>query len=399
MRIKGIFSGQKEAVNALLFILIAAGISSCGPRKAAPDFGPPEVAVISIKPERTVLTTELPGRVTACLVAEVRPEVGGTIQKRFFEEGADVKAGDLLYQIDDDTYKAAYDKAKAELLRAEARLTPLKNKLDRCRVLIQSMVISQQDLENAESDLQSAEADIQACKANLESASIDLENTKLIAPISGRIGKSHVTVGALITENYATPLATIQQLDPIFVDVTQSSSDFLRLRHNITEGLIKKSGDKGATARLLFEDSSAYHLTGEVQFRDVTVEQDTGSCILRIVFPNPEKLLLPGMYVRVVIEEGVVENAILVPHQAVIRNMRGEPAVMVVDSSEKVDMRKISIDRSLGEKWLVKDGIKAGDRVIMEGFQKIRPGVSVKVVPFDSKPHDAGAAVPDKAEK
>ena len=362
-------------------------LSGCGrgARSGPPPPAAPEVAVVVVKPERIALTTELPGRTSAYLVAEIRPEVGGLIQKRFFEEGADVKAGDLLYQIDDDSYKAMYEKAKAELSRAEARLTPLKNKFERAKVLIQSKAISQQDLDNAESELLTAKADIQGCKASLDAAAIDLENTKLNAPISGRIGKSHVTVGSLITRNHVLPLAIIQQLDPIYVDVTQSSANFLRLKRSVTSGLVKSNNVKGAKVKLSYEDGSQYPLNGAMQFSDVTVEQSTGSYILRVVFPNPESSLLPGMYVRAMVEEGTIEDALLVPHQALIRDMRGEPSVYIADASDKVEIRKLSVDRSIGDNWLIREGLNVGDRVIMEGVQRIRPGMQVKVVPFESQ--------------
>lgn len=376
-----------------LFLILTC-VSGCGPGKHAgkpPMFGPSEVSFITVKAERLVLASELPGRTSAYLVAEVRPQVGGIVQKRLFEEGANVKGGDLLYQIDPAPYQAAYNRAKAELGRAEARIVSIRFKFDRSKALIQSKVISQQDFDNAESDLNMAEADILASKAAEETARINLDYTKVTAPISGRIGKSHVTVGALVTANHLIPLSIIQQINPIFVDAIQSSADFLRLKRNITAGLIKND-EKGPKVKLLFEDGSPYPLEGEMQFRDVTVDQSTGSFILRIVFPNPENSLLPGMYVRAMVEEGVVDDAILIPHQAVSRNMRGEPFAMIVDASEKVEMRNLSIDRSVGEKWLVREGLKNGDRVIMEGFQKIRPGVPVKAVAFEAVSSSAGPA-------
>lgn len=394
MRMIDICSRRISNFYLVPLFFIVAGMTGCGPGKPAakpPVFGPPEVSFITVKTERVVLTSELPGRTTAYLVAEVRPQVGGIIQKRLFEEGANVKAGDLLYQIDPAQYQAAYERAKAELTRTQARIISIKFKYERCKVLIQSKVISQQEYDNAESDLNMAEADILGSKAEEETARLNLNYTKVTAPISGRIGKSHVTVGALVTANHLIPLATIQQMNPIYVDATQSSADFLRLKRNITEGLIKKD-EKGTKVKLLFEDGSPYPLEGEMQFRDVTVDQSTGSFILRIVFPNPDNALLPGMYVRAMVEEGVVDNAILVPHQTVSHNMRGEPFTMIVDASDKVEMRKLSIDRSVGEKWLVRDGLKSGDRVIMEGLQKIRPGVPVKPVDFEAVPSSAAAA-------
>lgn len=375
--------------NKIMLVLIlgiaAAGVfsSGCGRRGGeAPPMPPPEVSTITVKHERIVLTTELPGRTSAFLVAEVRPQVGGIIQKRLFEEGSDVKEGDILYQVDPSLYQATYDRMKAELAKAEAQITPLKNKYTRHKVLIETKAISQQDFDNTVADFNTAEAEVQACKAAVETARINLEYTKIVAPISGRIGKSHVTVGALVTANHLLPLAVIQKLDPIFVDATQSNANFLRLKRSVMEGLVTSNNVKGAKVRLSYEDGSPYPLEGAMEFSDITVDQSTGSYTLRMTFPNPNGALLPGMYVRAMVEEGIIEDAILVPHQAVTRNMRGEPAAFVVDASDKVEIRNLSVDRSLGDKWLVKSGLKDGDRVIIEGVQKIRPGIQVKVVPF-----------------
>jgi len=387
--------------NRLIFLAVSAAfmaacINGCGRRNSAPPpMPPPEVSTITVKTEKVIISTELPGRTTAFLVAEVRPQVGGIIQNRLFEEGANVKAGDLLYQIDPVLYQATYDRTKAELKKAESRLIPAKSKHERHKVLIESKAISQQEFDNTEAEYFTAEAEIQACKAAVETARINLEYTKVVAPISGRIGKSHVTVGALVTANHLLPLSIIQQIDPIFVDVTQSSADFLRLRRSILEGLVKSNGEKEAKVKLSYEDGSPYSQDGKLQFRDVSVEQSTGSYVLRIVFPNPDSALLPGMYVRALVEEGIVEDAVLVPHQAVTRNMRGEPSVMIADSADKVLMQTIAIDRSIGGNWLVKSGLKPGDRVIIEGIQRIRPGIQVKVVPFDSK--QAGPSAPTAA--
>lgn len=380
---------RNNKIRLILILGIAAAAvfsSGCGRRRGAmPPMPMSEVSTITVKAERIVLTTELPGRTTAYLVAEVRPQVGGIIQKRLFEEGNDVKEGDILYQIDPSLYQAIYDRAKAELGKAEAKITPLKNKYDRHKVLIETKAISQQDFDNTVAEFKTAEADIQSCKAAVDTARINLEYTKVVAPISGRIGKSHVTVGALVTANHLLPLSVIQKIDPIFVDVTQSSANFLSLKRSVTEGLVKNNNVKGAKVKLSYEDGSPYPLNGVMQFSDVSVDQSTGSYILRIVFPNPESLLLPGMYVRALVEEGIIEDAILVPHQAVTRNMRGEPSVFIADASDKVEIRRLSVDRSIGDKWLIKEGLKSGDRVIMEGVQKIRPGMQVKAVPFGAQ--------------
>jgi membrane fusion protein (multidrug efflux system) len=372
-------------------ILIASGVvllfAGCGKQRSGGQFQAqlPEVAVITIQTERATVSAELSGRTCAFLVAEVRPQVGGIIQKRLFEEGADVKAGDLLYKIDPALYQAAYGKAHADLARAEAHAVPLRTKVERNRKLVKANVVSQQNYDDMLGDLNTAEADIAVAKAALETARINLAYTSVTAPISGRTGKSHVTVGALVTANHLLPLTTIQQIDPIYVDVTQSSANFLRLREEIANGLIKICDREIAKAKLFLEDGTPYSQEGEIKFRDVTVEQSTGSFILRMVFPNPEHVLLPGMFVRAATQEGVIEQAILVPQQGVMRDMRGNPYALLVDSSDKVTQRQLKLDRGIGNKWLVKDGLKPGERIIVEGFQKIRPGSPVKVIRVEAE--------------
>ncbi len=379
---------------AIIMICLMNFLNGCRPEsKTKPMIKTPEVAIIIVKKERIVITTELPGRTSAYLVAEVRPQIGGIIQKRLFEEGSDVKLGDLLYQIDPAPYQAAYNKSKAELNKAEAAIFSKRYQFKRNKTLIKTHSISQKDFETSESDFYTAQADVQACKAAVETARIHLDYTKVKAPISGRIGKSDVTVGALVASNNIIPLATIHQIDPIFVDVTQSSAAFLRLKRNVTDGLIKKSNTSVPNVKLFFEDESAYPIEGEVKFRDLRVDHSTGSFILRIVFPNPEYTLLPGMYVKALIQEGIAENAILIPHQAVSRNAKGEPVAYIVNSTDKVEERTLIIDRSIGETWFVKSGLNSGERLIMEGFQRIRPGSSVKVVLFNSTPNNAQKGV------
>ena len=370
--------------------LMAAG---CEQKKAAapPPGGPPEVGVIAIKPERVALTTELPGRTSPHLIAEVRPQVSGIIQKRLFTEGSDVKAGQLLYQIDPASYQAAYASAKANLSRAEANLIPARLKDERFRDLVKIRAVSQQDYDNANAAFKQAEADVESARAALETARINLAYTKVTAPISGRIGRSTVTDGALVTANQAAALATIQQLSSMYVDVTQSSAELLKLRQNLASGLLKNGGAAQAQVKLLLEDGSSYPLPGTLKFSDVTVDQSTGSITLRAVFPNPKQTLLPGMFVRAVVEEGVSPQAILVPQRGVSRNPKGEATVLVVGAENKVEPRIIKVARTIGENWLVTDGLKAGDQVILEGVQKARPGTQVKVVPFGSKPEAAAA--------
>jgi membrane fusion protein (multidrug efflux system) len=341
------------------------------------------VAVVVVKAEPVAINTELPGRASAYLVADVRPQVSGIIQKRLFTEGTDVKAGEVLYQIDPASYEAAYAAAKAALARAEANIMSIRNRVERYKELVTINAVSQQDLDDASAVLKQAEADIESGKAAVEAARINLAYTKITAPISGRTGRSNVTVGALVTANQPTSLTVIQQLDPIYVDATQSSANLLKLQRNMAAGRIKGMGPDQARVKLLLEDGTPYPSEGSLKFSDVTVDPSTGSYILRMVFPNPKQTLLPGMYVRPVIQEGIVDRAVLVPQQGVSRDPRGNSIALVVDNSGKVEQRSITIDRAIGDKWLVASGLAPGDRVIVEGSQRVRPGASVKAVPFD----------------
>ncbi|MFZ5998733.1 MAG: efflux RND transporter periplasmic adaptor subunit [Nitrospirota bacterium] len=378
--------------------LVAAG---CGQQNAAagktPNMSPPEVGVVVVQPQRVALTTELAGRTSAYLVAEVRPQVGGIIQKRLFTEGADVKAGEVLYQIDPASYQAAYNSAKAALAKAEANLIPAKLKEERYKELVKINAVSQQDYDDVSAALKHAEADVEAAKAALEAARINLAYTRVTAPISGRIGRSSVTNGALVTANQSAALATIQQLSTMYVDVTQSSAELLRLKQNLASGLLKGNGSAQARVKLLLEDGSMYPLPGTLKFSEVTVDQSTGSITMRAVFPNPKQTLLPGMFVRAILEEGVSEQAILVPQRGVTRNPAGNAMVMVVGKDEKVEPRVIKVVRTVGDSWLVSEGLNAGDRVILEGLQKARPGTPVKAVPFGSKAEGTPAGAPKAA--
>jgi len=338
------------------------------------------VGVVTLSPQRVALTTELPGRTSAYLVAEVRPQVSGIIQERRFEEGQDVKAGDVLYQIDPAPYKAAYDRAVAALAMAEAELPAIRSRVERYKSALATRAISEQDYEDALAALKQAEAAIEARRAELEKARIDLSYTPITAPISGRIGKSNVTPGALVTAYQPVPLATIQQLDPIYVDVPQSTAKLLQLTRTIGAQGAAGAAAGQRTVRLLLEDGTPYPLEGTLQFRDVTVDPTTGCVTLRMVFPNPDYVLLPGMFVRAVVEEGVLEQAIVVPQQGVTRDPKGNAVALVVNSSDKVERRMLQLDRATGDKWVALSGLAAGDRVIVEGIQKVRPGDSVKVV-------------------
>jgi membrane fusion protein (multidrug efflux system) len=379
----------------ITIVILAAGLSlnGCGKKKSAtpPPSGPPEVGIIVVKQEKVSLTTELSGRTSPNLIAEVRPQVNGIIQKRVFIEGGDVKAGQVLYQIDPAMYQSAYASAKAAEARVEASLVSVRLTEERYRDLVKIKAVSQQDYDNASAALKQAEADLSFAKAAVETARINLAYTKVTAPISGRIGRSTVTDGALVTANQAAAMATIQQLGSMYVDVTQSSAEMLKLKQNLASGLMKNNGTAQARVKLLLEDGSAYPLPGTLKFSEVTVDQSTGSITLRAIFPNPKQTLLPGMFVRAILEEGVSENAILIPQRGVSRTPKGDAVVMVVGAEEKVEQRPIKVVRTLGDSWLVSDGLKTGDRVIVEGLQKARPGTVVKAVPFGSAPAAAPA--------
>lgn len=370
-------------------------LAGCGEEKAAHGVmqaGPPEVGVVVVQPEKVAITSELPGRTSAYLIAEVRPQVGGIVLKRQFTEGSDVKSGELLYQIDPATYQAAFASAKAALSKAEANLTTARLKAQRYSELVKVKAVSQQDCDDALGSLKQAEADVELNKAAVETARINLAYTRVTSPISGRIGKSSVTTGALVTANQQGALATVQQLDPIYVDVTQSSVELLRLKKVLASGTLKKGKLSKAKARLLLEDGTPYPLEGVLEFSDVTVDQSTGSITVRAVFPNPEHVLLPGMYVRAVLEEGVNEQAILVPQQGVTRDSKGNAVVCIVGQGDLCEQRMVKISRAMGDKWLVSESLNPGDRLIVEGLQKVKPGAPVKAVPAAMTTSDAGKA-------
>ena len=377
---------QKDCrVRLIVTVLVLGGLILVGcKRKQPPPSVIPEVAIVTVSPERVLLTTELPGRTCAYLVAEVRPQVSGIIQKRLFEEGSDVRAGSVLYQIDPAPYQAAYSNAVAALSKSEANLPPVRLKAERYKELIAKKAISQQDFDNAEAALRQAEADIESSKATVESARINLAYTRITAPISGRIGKSNVTVGALVSAGGSTQqptaLTTIQQLDPIYVDVSQSTNELLSLRRRMEEGRLHHNGKDQSKVRLILDDGTTYPLEGTLKFRDVTVDSTTGAVTLRVIVPNPKGLLLPGMFLRAVVQEGINKDGILIPQQAVSRDPMGNPVTLIVDGDGKVAQRMLTLDRAIGNRWLVTSGLAPGERVIVEGIQKVRPGATVKVV-------------------
>jgi membrane fusion protein (multidrug efflux system) len=351
-------------------------------QQAQPSRPVPEVSTVTVQTQKIMLATELPGRTSAFRVAGIRPQVNGLIQKRLFTEGSDVKAGQALYQIDPAPFQAVLDNARAALGRAEANLPALRSRTERYRELLADKAVSQQDYDDTAAALTQVEADIQYWKATVETARINLGYTRVMAPISGRIGKSNVTEGAIVTAYQPVHLATIQQLNPIYVDVPQSTTELLRLKRRLEDGRLNQKGRNQSEVKLLMEDGTAYPLEGTLQFRDVTVDPTTGSVILRVVFTNPEGVLLPGMFVRAVIKEGVNEQAILVHQQSVSRDHKGNPFALIVNAEGKVDQRMLTLDRAIGDKWLVSAGIAPGDRLIVEGMQRVRPGAAVKVEPF-----------------
>jgi membrane fusion protein, multidrug efflux system len=375
----------------------AALLSACGgpPGGAPPPEGTPEMGVMTVVAQPVTLTTELPGRTVPYLIAEVRPQVGGIIQSRKFREGGDVKAGETLYQIDPASYRASYDSYVAALGKAQASLRTARLKADRYKDLVAISAISRQDDDDATAALEQAQADVAAAKANVESARINLAYARVDSPISGRIGKSSVTPGALVTASQPTALATIQQLDPIYVDVTQPSASLLKLKQAMARGDLAQAGTGAAKVQLLLEDGSVYPREGRLEFSDVTVDQNTGSITLRAVFPNPNAELLPGMYVRAMLQEGVKEQALLVPQQAVSRNGAGKPTAFVVGRDRKLQLRVLETDRAVGDQWLVRSGLKPGDQLVVEGLPRARAGVEVKTVPW--KPMAATPAAPRTA--
>jgi membrane fusion protein (multidrug efflux system) len=373
--------------GALALALLIAGCGRGGP--AAPAAPAPEVGVITLAPRQIDVATELPGRTAALRIAEVRPQVEGIVQKRLFTEGAEVRAGQSLYAIDAAPYRAALLRAEAAVASAEAQLHAAKLLAERYGPLREGGVVSRQDYDNADAASRSAAAALAAAQAALATARIDLDYTQVRAPIAGRIGRSLVTEGALVTRNQEEPLATIAQLDPIYVDMTQSSAELLRLQREFAAGRLQRSGSGQARVTLTLEDGSAYPLEGALQFSEVTVDAGTGSVLLRAVFPNPERLLLPGMFVRARLAQGSSGEALLVPQAGVSRNARGEATVLVVDAASQVSERVIQVDRAIGSDWLVTGGLAAGEQVIVEGLQKARPGAPVTPVPLAGEPPGA----------
>ena len=386
-------SSRHSARRAVLALTVAVALSSCGQPDAAqggaPANLPANVAFLTLQGQDTTLSKELPARVSALTVADIRPQVTGLIQKRLFAEGSQVQAGQLLYQINPDSYQAAYDTAAAALAKAEAAQVAAEQKARRYAELVKIKAVSEQDEEDARATLLQARATTQAARADLNTARINLAHTRITAPVSGRIGKSLVTEGALVTANQTTALATVQQLSTVYVDMTQSSTELLRLRRDFASGKLQ---DGTASVQLVLEDGSVYPQPGKLAFSDVTVDSSTGMVLLRATVANPQGELLPGMFVRARLSQGVRRNAILVPQAAVSRNQKGEPTVLLVGQDGKAQLRVIRTSQTVGANWLVDDGLKIGDRVIVEGLQKAQDGKPVKAVPLAAGKPAASAA-------
>ena len=358
---------------AVLAIVLVAG---CGHKGQPPTTPPPRISFVTVRAQAVPITTELPGRVAGYRTADVRPQVNGIILKRLFIEGGEVKAGQQLYQIDPAPYKATYDSAVA----ADASARALA---ERYKPLAEASAVSKQDYDNA------VASHLQA-QAAVETARINLIYTRVLSPITGRIGRSLITEGALVTANQAIALATVQQLDPVYVDVTQPTTMLLRLKREAAAGLLKQNEMGQAQVRLRLEDGSDYSRTGTLQFSEVTVDEGTGSVTLRAQVPNPEELLLPGMFVREEIQEGVRQGAVLAPQQGISHDAKGEPDALVVGSDNTVERRMLTIDRAVGDQWLVASGLKPGDRVIVEGIQSAKPGVKVEPEEYQSSGGNPG---------
>ncbi|WP_049766076.1 efflux RND transporter periplasmic adaptor subunit [Rhodopseudomonas palustris] len=346
-------------------------------QKAAPPR--PEVSVVTLHPQSVAITTELSGRTTASLTAEVRPQVNGIIQSRLFQEGSEVAAGAALYQIDPASYQAAYDSAVAAQQKAEASVPSAAAKVERYQGLVKQNAVSKQDYDDAVATLAQTKADVASAKASVETARINLDYTKIVAPIGGRIDKSSLTPGALVTASQTTALTTIRKLDPINVDVTESSTNLLNWRQAVKEGRIKYTGPD-VSIKLKLDNGTIYAQTGKLAFFESNVSETTGTFALRAEFPNPDRLLLPGMYVRALIEEGVADNSFVVPQRGVTRNTKGEATALIVTAEGKVEQRVLTVGKSVGNNWLASAGVKDGDRVIVEGTQLVRPGQDVTAV-------------------
>ena len=358
-------------ISSLVLFLVACGQQQAPVAQASA----PDVTVVTLKAQPVTLTRELPGRTNPFVVAEVRPQVTGIVRERLFTEGSLVEAGQPLYQLDDATYRADYNSAKALLVRAQAAADIARFNAERAEKLITSKAISEQELVNARAVVNQADADVGVAEARVASAEVRLGYARITSPIAGRIGKSTVTRGALVTADQETPLATVQQLDPIYVDLTRSANELLALRRELSSGAARKT--EGIPVDIILEDNTRYDHQGELTFTDVAVDPMTGSYALRVVVPNPDSLLMPGMYVRAIVSNAVLDRGLLVPQQGLARDAKGNASAMVVTADGTVEQRAVQLSRTVGDQWLVSSGLIEGDRVIVAGLQRIRPGIPV----------------------
>ncbi|KTC68227.1 multidrug efflux system, subunit A [Legionella birminghamensis] len=372
-------NSQSRLLRPLLLISPLILLTACGDKPAQQGWGEPEVGVVQLAFQPFPITVELPGRVRSYRIAEVRPQVNGIILKRLFVEGTDVKEGQSLYQIDPAPYQAALDTAKGDLSKAEANLEIANLTVNRYKPLLGNKFVSKQDYDTAVANAKQGEASVESAKAALETAKINLQYTKVLAPISGRIGRSSVTEGALVTASQQNALAIIHQLDPVYVDITQSSNEFFRLQNELSKGE-KQGKSQNISVNLFLDDGSTYNQTGKLEFSEVQVDETTGSITLRAIFSNPKNKLLPGMFVRAQLNMGINPKALLVPQQGITRNNTGNATALIVNNENKVEERKVTVTEAVNDKWLVTEGLTAGDKVIVSGQLKIKPGSKVKIL-------------------
>lgn len=379
--------GVALCVGATLALLAGCGHAPSAAIPSAAANAPLQVGIVTLAPQSLAVTTELPGRTSAYLIADVRPQVGGIVQQRLFKEGAEVKAGEALYQIDPTQYQAALDNAQATLAKAQANLAAAHARADRYEQLIKLQAISKQDYDDQRATVLQADADVQATKAALESARINLNYTRITAPIAGQVATSTVTPGALVTANQSAALTTVQQLNPIYVDVTRPVGDVMRLKRELASGQIKRTAGNKVAVKVRLEDGSEYAHAGVLEFTGLTVSDQTGSITMRAVVPNPDGDLLPGMFVRAVLAEGVNEKAVLAPQQGIVRDDRGNATAYVVNADGTVEQRSVQTGNAVGNRWLVTSGLTAGDHLIVQGTQKVKSGdhvIAVAVSGYDA---------------
>lgn len=389
---------ERVPFRLITFATAAVVLAACGQKQSAPPPQTPEVGVVAVQPTSVPVVTELPGRTNAFLVAQVRARVDGIVLRREFTEGSVVKAGQRLYKIDPAPYIATLNNAKATLAKAKANLVTQNALVERYKVLVKANAVSKQDYDNAVAAQGQAQADVDAGKAAVDTAQINLGYTDVVSPITGKVGISQVTPGAYVQASQATLMSTVQQMDPMYVDLTQSSLDGLKLRREIEAGRLKTNGPDAAKVSLVLEDGRTYAQQGKLQFTDVTVDQTTGSVTIRALFPNPDRVLLPGMFVRARIDEGTNENAFLVPQVGVQHDQKGQATVLVVDKDNKVVPHPIVTSGTQGQDWVVESGLEPGDRVIVQGTEKVRPGATVKAVAANlPPPPPPGAPSADEA--